>query len=375
MPWRGSNEFSLLLDGEAFFPAMLGTIERAQREVLVELYLVSSGRLTSLFLDAFCAAAQRGVRVCVLLDGFGARGLTRQDQDRLRGAGVSLALFHPMVWSRPWNWLRRDHRKLMVVDGVEAYVGGLGLTDEFDPDQSSPRHWRETVVRIRGPVLHDWIAVFLRTWRRVTGEMLALPLMAHERAGTQRGRVVISPWRGRRRIRRAALGRIRRAYGRVWLATPYFVPDRGLRRALMRAAARGVDVRLLLPGPHTDHPAVRRVAHWYYARLLRRGVRIFEYQPRFLHAKMLVCDDWVTIGSANFDRWTLRWNLENNQEVDDATFAGQVADTFERDFSSAQEIAYGAWLDRARYARLQEWFWRHAARWIEERVNRRFPRR
>jgi phosphatidylserine/phosphatidylglycerophosphate/cardiolipin synthase-like enzyme len=143
----------------------------------------------------------------------------------------------------------------------------------------------------------------------------------------------------------------------VWFSTAYFVPSRSVLRALQRAAARGVDVRLLLPGPYTDHPAVRHAGRRFYGRLLRHGVRIHEYQPRFLHAKSVLCDHWVSIGSSNLDRWNLRWNLEANQEVDDAGFAAQVQAMFERDFADSLEIRYPEWHRRGLRERLREHLW------------------
>jgi cardiolipin synthase len=169
--------------------------------------------------------------------------------------------------------------------------------------------------------------------------------------------VVISPERRRREVRRSLVNHVRHAQHKVILATAYFIPSRKLRRALRQAARRGIDVRLLLSGPRTDHPAIRHAAHRFYLRLLRNGVRIFEYQPRFLHNKVILIDDWVSIGSSNVDRWNLRWNLEANQEIQDAAFAMQVETMFQRDFGHCLEITYENWRKRNFYSRLLEWFW------------------
>ncbi len=158
---------------------------------------------------------------------------------------------------------------------------------------------------------------------------------------------------------------IRRAEHHVWIATAYFVPSRKILRALKRAARRGVDVRLLLPGPYTDHPAVRHAGHRYYGRLLRNGVRIFEYRPRFLHAKTVLCDDWASIGSSNHDRWNLRWNLEANQEVRNTDFAEAVGAMFEEDFRQSTEIAYEEWRGRPWRTRLREQWLGRVDMWLE----------
>ena len=151
---------------------------------------------------------------------------------------------------------------------------------------------------------------------------------------------------------------ISRAKQRVWFATAYFVPRWRIRRALKRAARAGEDVRLRLPGPITDHPAVRYISQRLYGRLIKNGVRIFEYQPRFFHAKNVLCDDWVAIGSSNFDRWNLRWNLEANQEIQDAGVANQVKAMFEQDFADSEEYTYQKWCEAGWYNRLLRWFWK-----------------
>jgi phosphatidylserine/phosphatidylglycerophosphate/cardiolipin synthase-like enzyme len=150
---------------------------------------------------------------------------------------------------------------------------------------------------------------------------------------------------------------IRGANKDIRLASAYFVPSRKIRRALCRRAAQGVDVRLLLPGPHSDHPWVRHMGRRYYDKLLRRGVRIFEYQPRFMHMKVLLCDDWVSIGSSNIDRWNFRWNLEANQEVKDSEFALAVQQLFEKDFADSVEIDIEEWRQRPLWVRLNIWYW------------------
>ncbi len=141
------------------------------------------------------------------------------------------------------------------------------------------------------------------------------------------------------------------------MTTAYFVPSWRMQRALRKAARRGVDVRLLLPGEHTDHPAIRHAGRRFYYRLLQNGVRIFEYQPRFAHSKVLLCDQWSTIGSSNFDRWNLVWNLEANQEIDDQHFANTVQQMFNDDFAQCVEIDVETWHKRPWHRRFLEWYW------------------
>lgn len=351
-PWRAGNEFRLLIDGAAIFPAMLEAIGQARRSVWLETYLMESGHTATAFITALRDAARRGVGVRVLLDDFGARGLHRDDRIALQTDGVRLHLYNPLNYGRLRRNLFRDHRKILVVDGELAFSGGWGITDGFSPD--SPLPWRETGIQIQGPNAGDWARLFAANWGAGTGE--ALP--SHKppvAAGGQHGRVAIAMRRPYTEIKRHLLRRIRRCRHRLWLSTGYFVPSWKLRRALARAARRGRDVRLLLPGPLTDHPGVRFAGRRHYARLLRAGVRIFEYQPRILHQKVVLCDDWISIGSSNLDRWNFRWNLEANQEVEDAAFAAEAGAMLDTDLRHSEEIRLEDWLRRPRLERLREY--------------------
>lgn len=365
-PWRPGNRFDLLVDGRQFFPRMLEAIESARRHVLLEMYLFESGTVATRFIDAFVRAAARGVTVKLLLDDFGARGLLRQDREKLSQSGVDLVFYNPLHFRK---WLRnmfRDHRKLMVVDGEIAFVGGAGITDAFDAPGHPDLSWRETAVSVRGPAAADWQALFLRVWNRHVSGPLRLPKAAPPTAaGDAPGRVAVTSALAIQEIKRSLYNRARHAEKRLWIATAYFVPSRKLRRVLERADRRGVDVRLLLPGAHTDHPAIRHAGRRFYSELLRTGVRIFEYQPRFLHAKTVLCDDWASIGSSNLDRWNLRWNLEANQEVDDAAFAQAVQSMFEEDFRNSIECRYEDWRRRPWHVRWRERWWGGVDMWLE----------
>jgi phosphatidylserine/phosphatidylglycerophosphate/cardiolipin synthase-like enzyme len=357
-PPRAGNRFELLIDGQRFLPAMLEAINRARRYVLLELYLIESGEVAGRFIEAFWAATRRGVSVRMLLDDFGARGLHPDDRRRLQLAGVELVFYNPLRYGLLFANLARDHRKLLLVDGGVAFVGGAGLTDEFDPPAHPERRWRETVLRIEGPAVADWQRLFSDVWTRQGQEppVLTEPSPA-PLAGGMRGRVAVASGPGSQEIQRDTIRRIRTAGRRAWIMTAYFVPSWRFKRALKHAARRGADVRLLLPGPISDHPGVRHAGRRFYGRLLAAGVRIFEYQPRFLHAKAALCDDWASIGSSNLDRWALRWNLEANQEVEDARFAESVRAMFEADFRESVECQSARWWRRPWLARARERFW------------------
>ena len=374
-PWRSGNRFELLVDGRQFFPRMLEAIDKAQRYVLLEIYLFESGAVATRFIDAFVRAASRDVIVKLLLDDFGALGLSPQDRERLVRGGVELLLYNPIHFRKHLRNMLRDHRKLLIVDGEVAFVSGAGITDEFDSPEDPERSWRETAARIRGPVLVDWQELFVLLWNRHASNPLDLPVAAPPaEADDMRGRVTVTTALARQDIKRSLYNRVRRAQRRVWLATAYFVPSRKVRRALKQAARRGMDVRLLLPGPHTDHPAIRHAGRRFYTGLLRAGIRIFEYQPRFLHAKTVLCDDWVSIGSSNLDRWNLRWNLEANQEVEHAAFGEVVKIMFDEDFRNSIECLYEEWRRRPWHARLREHLWGRVDMWLESLGRRKGAR-
>jgi len=360
-PWRQGNRYRLLVDGHCFFPAMLESIEAAQQYVLLEMYLFESGKVTDRFITALTDAVARGVHVRLLLDGFGSLGLDNKDRLRLMEGGVLLGIYNPLRLGRWQRNLFRDHRKLLLVDGAVAYTGGAGITDNFDPAAHPEQFWHEAMLEIRGPVVADWQSLFVEVWNRWSERRLQLPSLPLLPPGVRRGcrgRVVAQrSFPGRSEVMRSHISRIRGARQRVWFTTAYFVPSWKLRRALRQAAGKGADVRLLLPGPLTDHPAVRQVSRRHYESLLRSGVRIYEYQPRFLHAKVLLCDDWVSIGSSNLDRWNYHWNLEANQELIDPQVTEQVQELFLGDFAVSREVDYQSWRQRSWRRRLQEGIW------------------
>ncbi|MGO9803546.1 MAG: phospholipase D-like domain-containing protein [Steroidobacteraceae bacterium] len=361
-PWRTGNQFRLLDGSAQFFTAMLAAIETARSHVLLEVYLVSSGRVADSFIEALIRARRRGVRCCLVFDGFGALALAGADRRRLEECGVELRFYNPLDWRNRLHNFNRDHRKLLAVDAAVAFVGGAGLSDEFAP---GPDAWRELMLEIKGPVVADWQRAFARTWRRCGPELgLADPVVA-PLAGGATGRLALSEARQHSVLANGVLGRIEAARERVWIMSAYFVPARRFRRALRRAARRAVDVRLLMPSARTDHPWVRHAARRFYGKMLRSGVRVFEYQPHVLHAKMILCDDWISIGSSNLDRWSFKWNLEANQEVADADVAAAAAALFVGDFAVSQALSRRHWARRAWLDRLRERIAGALDRWLE----------
>ncbi|MGP9798676.1 phospholipase D-like domain-containing protein [Halomonas sp. 86] len=357
LTWHAGNRFTLLPEASRFLPAMLEAINHANHYVLVELYLMESGALADQVIQALTTATQRGVRVYLLLDGFGSKGLASSDRERLLDAGVALRFFNPVGLHSLARNLSRDHRKIIVVDGQIAFTGGFGAVDEF------LEAWYDIAVRIEGPVIADWEMLFRSLWRsrltRAEDKRPAEPLPKQRQTeafdGGATGRVIQGRGYRYQAIRHSLYRQVHGVQERLWLCTPYFVPTFTLRRRLARAAKRGVDVRLLLPGAKHDHPSVRYAGQRFYQSMLKAGVRIYEFQPTFIHAKFVLADDWVSIGSCNFDHWNLHWNLEANQEVMDEQLAQDVCAMFERNFSASKEVLAEEWAARSWKQRAFEW--------------------
>jgi phosphatidylserine/phosphatidylglycerophosphate/cardiolipin synthase-like enzyme len=365
-PLRDGNAFELLVDGEVFVPRMLAAIDAAQELICLEMYLFESGRVATRFIEAMTRAAQRGVRTYVLLDAFGARGMLASDREQLGRAGVEMRFYNPPRWYPFSHWKKnivRDHRKFLLVDNVCGFTGGAGITDAFVGHAGVPA-WRESMLLIRGPVLADCQRLFERLWRWLGGEAFTPGRPPPPAVGALPARLVASHGFSGQAIYRSAKWAIRRSQRRLWLSTPYFIPSRRMRRALIRAARRGVDVRLLLPGP-SDHPAVNLASQRHYSGLLRAGVQIYEYRSRVLHSKILLCDDWVSMGSSNYDRFTMRWNIEANLVIPSAEFAGRVREQFETDFSHSEIIALSDWQQRPWWLRLRQRFWAKIANLLD----------
>lgn len=364
--WRKGNSFELFLNGDLFFPRMLEAINSANSFILFEMYLFESGEIAGEFIDKLCLAVKRGVHVFIFLDDFGARLLKNKDKDLLIESGAQLMFYNPLEYGKWRHNLYRNHRKLLIVDGLKAYTGGAGITDEFNPRQNKHLFWHDAMIEIHGPAVADWQQSFKKVWNESATSPLHIPFIEpSSHPCNMSGRVACSGPGHRHEIIRSLINRIRSAKKSIRLASPYFIPTWEICRALRKAARNGVDVCLLLPGPHIDHPAIRHSGRHFYHRLLQSGIRIFEYQPGFIHLKVFLCDNWVSIGSSNLDRWSFRWNLEANQEIADVRFADKIYDMFQKYFTESMEIDFSRWIKRPLRRRLGEYFWGKIMKWLD----------
>jgi cardiolipin synthase len=327
------NRLALLESGVEYFPALIAAIDAAVHEVHLETYIFADDSTGRLVAAALTRAAQRGVAVRVLVDGFGASGFAA-------GLGVSLAAGRVEVMTyRPEagqfgfrrHRLRRLHRKLVVVDGRLAFVGGINVIDDFDDGRSAAARF-DYAVQVEGPLVARIHADVRHVWRLVRWARLgrrpppppALPAAPAGTGTTAAALLIRDNLRHRRDIENAYLAAIEAARDEIVIANAYFLPGRRFRKVLLAAAKRGVVVKLLLQGP-TDHVLLHYATQSLYDRMLRAGVRVFEYAPAELHAKVAVIDgDWATVGSSNIDPFSLLLSREANVVVRDAAFAGQL---------------------------------------------------
>lgn len=333
----------LLVGGADTFDALLAAIAGARRHVHLAYYILEPDRTGTTFRDALAAAAARGVRVRLLLDAIGSSGVGERFLAPLRAAGAEVAWFHPVRLR--WLWRPRvnlrNHRKLVVVDGREAYTGGINLSDQQDARRIAGAY-HDLHLRLVGDVVHWAQLAFVEDWHYATG--VALRDEALWPAPPAEGRILAqvlpsgpdSPWES---IHRVMVEAIHQANRRAWLVTPYFVPGEPARMALASAALRGLDVRVVVPA-RSDSRIVSAAARSYYDELLAAGVRIYEYGPRMLHSKALLVDeDTALVGSANFDSRSFRLNFELSVLLHDPGVAGALAAEIEANLRASREVA------------------------------------
>jgi cardiolipin synthase len=345
-PFIDGNQVELLRDGAEAYPSMLAAIAAAKWQVLLEMYWFDSDAAGLRFADALRAAAERGVEVAVVYDSVGSFGADPAMFSALRSAGVRVIEFNPIApWRRRFRLDRltlRDHRKILVIDDEVGFTGGCNLASAWLTIDDGGRGWRDDMVCVRGPAVHSLTASVLRTWRFLGGPPLGWSRPSRTFFSPGEGQKVSvlaeSFFRARREISQAYMREIYGAKKRAWIRNAYFIPDRAVRRALGRAARRGVDVRVLMPG-ESDVELVRHASRSTWGYLLRHGVRLFEYQAGILHAKSAVIDGrWSTIGTFNLDYLSLRSNLEVNVSVLDETFGATMEGSFVRDLEQSREI-------------------------------------
>lgn len=358
-PMSPGNRTEILRNGVQIFPSMLSAIRAARKTINLEFYIYWDGEVGRMFAEALAERARAGVAVKVILDAVGSATMSQSLIDFMQRNGIDLEWYHPLRWYTLSRFNHRTHRKLLIVDGRVGFSGGVGIADEWLGDADSKEHWRDTVVRVEGPVVTQMQFAFMDNWVKSRGELLTgldyFPQV--EPAGEHLTQVIkSSPSEGVSTVKLMYIVSIVSATKSISISNAYFVPDRDTIRALEGAVRRGVDVRVIVPGEEVDVPIVRQAARWHYEQLLRTGIRIFEYHPTMMHAKTMVVDGlWTTIGSSNFDDRSFRLNDEVNVNVYDAGIAAQMEAMFFDDLKKSEEITLRKWFRRPKFARVKEW--------------------
>lgn len=348
---ESGNAVQLLENGDGFFPLVLRDIAAARESVHVETYIWWRGRICDQLANALAAKARQGVEVRLMVDASGGHKMDRKVASLMKEAGVRLTRFHrPTIgnWGRLNN---RDHRKMMIIDGRIGYIGGYGIAEEWTGQAQDRHHWRDTGLRVTGPIVNRLQGAFCENWIEESGEVPAgekyFPHLPP--AGPTRAHLAYaSPTGGVSSVQLLYYLAINAARREIIIQNPYMLPDNDAVQALAAAVKRGVDVRVMVPAAAaTDSPLVQHASHHRYAELLAGGIKIWEYKKTLLHQKVMIVDGvWACVGSTNFDRRALQLNDEVSMGVLDPQLAQQLRAAFAADLRFAEERHYDEWQHR-----------------------------
>ncbi len=358
-PISWGNEVELLVNGDQIFPCYLETIRQAEKTVCMLTYAYWRGDIADEVADALCERAQAGVEVNVIIDAMGGVQMKPDVFERMVDGGVRVSRFRP---PKPYAWRRlanRTHRKILVADGRVGLTGGVGIAEEWTGNAQDPDHWRDTHVRVRGPIVRGLFGSFAENWLEATGEVLVGDGYTPELEGKEDGgpmqMVRSSAGVGDTNVEALYYLAIAAARETLDLTAAYFVPRPAFTEALVAAAERGVRVRILVPGEHIDKGFVRVGGRASYDELLEAGIELYEYGPTMLHAKSLVLDGvWASVGSVNFDNRSFQLHDEATLCVQSRDFAGELTEQFERDLEVSERIEPERWSGRGRVQRASE---------------------
>lgn len=344
------NEVKALVNGDQIFPAMLEAIRRAQTTILFETFIYWSGEIGEQFAQALSERARAGIKVHVLLDWVGSIQVDRGLLQQMKDAGVEARMFHPLRWYNLGRINNRTHRKLLIVDGRVGFTGGVGIASPWTGDAQDAEHWRDCHFRVEGPVVAQMQSVMLSNWSKTTGYILHgedyFPEL--QPVGGVRAQMFhSSPSGGSESMQLMYLIAITAAVKSIDIGSAYFVPDQVSRQALMAALRRGVKLRVIAPGKHTDQRTVRRASRALWGELLEAGAEIHEYQQTMYHCKMVLVDGLLTsVGSTNFDPRSFHLNDEANLNVYDRAFTACMTEVYERDLQRCRRITLEDWRRR-----------------------------
>jgi cardiolipin synthase A/B len=366
-PVSYGNDAELLINGDQIFPAYLDAVRAAEETVNLLTYAYWRGDIAVEVADTLCEKASAGVECNVIVDAVGAAKMDRKLVAKMRDAGVKVCFFRPPKPYAVKRLQHRTHRKLLIVDGRVGFTGGVGIAEEWTGDAQDPDHWRDTHVRVRGPVVRGLQGAFAENWLECTGDVLAgdryLPYIEEVDDGGPMQVTRSSATIGDTNAEALVYLALAAAKRSIELTSAYFVPRPAFTDALVEAAQRGVELRILVPGSHIDKQFVRTAGRAAYDELLAAGIEIFEYCPTMLHAKTLTVDGiWSSVGSVNFDNRSFQLHDEVTLCVQSERFAGLLHDAFEHDLESSERIHRDGWSSRPVTQRARERVTKYARR-------------
>ncbi|MBF0557167.1 MAG: hypothetical protein HQL08_00135 [Nitrospirae bacterium] len=367
--FSSADSIKLLWRDKESFTTIFEAAKRARHLICLEFYIFRNDETGNELAEILKERSRSGVQVYILYDHFGSFGTPRSFWDSLKKAGIRIAASRPFKWVSPFHYVHRNHSKLIVIDAEKAFTGGLNIANEYSGFhlRLKGRKWRDTGIMLEGPIAYQLFRSFSKKWLAWARETIELPLEAiklHPAAcscGKNNPAIPVMPIfvnssKGRRKMRRLLYYSINHARSSIYLTTAYFTPSRRMIETLEQAVARGVRVRLLVPGI-TDVPAAAYAGKAFFTRLLRAGVEIYNYTSEMLHAKTSLFDQcWGIIGSTNLDFQSLRYNDEGNVGILDVTFASKLNDLFEEDLRHSIKIDAGEWSRRPFYEKTKEFF-------------------
>ena len=358
IPFIDNNRVKLLKSGRETFQTIFDSVESAKNIICVEFYIFSDDRTGKKLANLLKMKSEQGVKVYLLYDHFGSFFTARSFWSNMKKAGIKIRISHPFQWSSAQSYIYRNHKKLLIIDGMRAFAGGINIANEYHGHTEDKEEiWRDTVILLEGPIVSTLFAIFKKSWATWKGKPITWDA---ESSPLSHGVSVIPIFarsgRARRRMRRLYIHSINNANKSIFITTAYFNPGRRIMRALKRAAKRGVTLKLLLPGK-TDVMSVKYAGRSYYTRLLRAGVQIYNYQGGILHAKTAVFDVcWSIVGSTNLDHQSLRRNDESNVGILDSGFGRVMTEAFQKDLKDSIRINPEKWDKRPFYKKILERF-------------------
>ena len=344
------NRVEVFTNGQNFYPAMIDAIRSATQSINMELYIFQPGKVAEQFVTALSERARQGVNVTIVVDALGSFSLRGRPVRRLRKAGCRIASYQSLRWHSLARLNNRTHRELLIVDGRIAFAGGAGIADWWALKEGKKESWRDTMARIEGPIVAALQGVAAENWLECCGEILTGPeyFPALEEVGNTTAFVVRSSPSDRATVSRVTFQLLMEGADReVRISTPYFLPDRALRRALIGLAKRGVAVSIIVPGRLTDQRWVRYASRRLWGQLLDAGIRMYEYHSTMMHAKVLIIDgEWAVLGTTNMDNRSFEHNDEVNVAMHDTGVAARLLEDYRRDTAASEEVTLESWRRR-----------------------------